>query len=135
MSSRQLQKLSAPRAAPLGEAGQAALEGVAVQVGQAGQADGVALISRLRRDAGADLRDQPATCPIRAPAGPIPGAAAPIQTTGPSWRTLLMIGRHGAAQGKCAPMNATPAWLNVQRGTAPLLLCMPHTGTSIPAGD
>lgn len=29
-------------------------------------------------------------------------------------------------------MNSTSAWLNVQRGTAPLLLCMPHTGTSIP---
>ena len=30
-------------------------------------------------------------------------------------------------------MNAPSAWLSVQRGTAPLLLCMPHTGTGIPA--
>ncbi|HYM29195.1 MAG TPA: N-formylglutamate deformylase [Steroidobacteraceae bacterium] len=30
-------------------------------------------------------------------------------------------------------MNSTSAWLNVQRGTAPLLLCMPHTGTNVPA--
>jgi N-formylglutamate deformylase len=31
------------------------------------------------------------------------------------------------------PMDDIPAsWLSVQRGTAPLLLCMPHTGTVIP---
>ncbi len=28
-----------------------------------------------------------------------------------------------------APPNA---WLTIRRGAAPLLLCMPHTGTSIP---
>jgi N-formylglutamate deformylase len=28
--------------------------------------------------------------------------------------------------------NSTPAWLTVRRGSAPLLLCMPHTGTDIP---
>ena len=27
----------------------------------------------------------------------------------------------------------SPPWLNVRRGNAPLLLCMPHTGTQIPA--
>ena len=27
---------------------------------------------------------------------------------------------------------APPAWLTVQQGSAPLLLCMPHTGTTIP---
>jgi formiminoglutamase len=27
----------------------------------------------------------------------------------------------------------SPPWLNVRRGNAPLLLCMPHTGTQLPA--
>jgi N-formylglutamate deformylase len=27
-----------------------------------------------------------------------------------------------------------PSWLSVQRGSAPLVLCMPHTGTDIPPG-
>src|ERR1700733_12068038 len=29
--------------------------------------------------------------------------------------------------------KAEPPWLTVRRGAAPLLLCMPHTGTEIPA--
>ena len=29
-------------------------------------------------------------------------------------------------------MHETPSWLSVQRGAAPLLLCMPHTGTTLP---
>src|SRR5579862_8700329 len=32
------------------------------------------------------------------------------------------------------PEESPSAWLSVRRGTAPLLLCMPHTGTHIPPG-
>src|SRR3989440_9007689 len=65
---------------------------------------------------------------------PNPAAAARIQTTGSPWRTLLMIGRHHAAEGGFAPVleESSAPWLTVQRGSAPLLLCMPHTGTHIP---
>ena len=28
--------------------------------------------------------------------------------------------------------ESSAPWLTVRRGSAPLLLCMPHTGTSIP---
>lgn len=30
-------------------------------------------------------------------------------------------------------MNATPSWLEVHRGTAPLIVSLPHTGTDLPA--
>src|SRR2546423_10138566 len=65
---------------------------------------------------------------------PSPAAAARIQTTGSPWRTLLMIGRHHAAEGGFAPVleESSAPWLTVQRASAPLLLCMPHTGTHIP---
>src|ERR1700724_3429275 len=45
-----------------------------------------------------------------------------------------MIGQHDAAAGGSAPMieESSVPWLTVRRGSVPLLLCMPHTGTSIP---
>ena len=49
IASRQVQKLSSAGAAALGQPGHAALEGVAVQVGQAGERDGVALVAGSRR--------------------------------------------------------------------------------------
>jgi N-formylglutamate deformylase len=30
-------------------------------------------------------------------------------------------------------MSATPSWLSIERGSAPLIVSMPHTGTEIPA--
>jgi N-formylglutamate deformylase len=45
-----------------------------------------------------------------------------------------MIGQVDAAAGGFAPMieESSAPWLTVRRGSVPLLLCMPHTGTSIP---
>jgi N-formylglutamate deformylase len=47
---------------------------------------------------------------------------------------LLMIGGNDAAgTGSRGMQDAPPnAWLTIRRGSAPLLLCMPHTGTHIP---
>ncbi len=46
-----------------------------------------------------------------------------------------MIGGGAVSCGAVAMSDdeSQPSWLQVQRGTAPLLLCMPHTGTEIPA--
>jgi N-formylglutamate deformylase len=45
-----------------------------------------------------------------------------------------MIGSGGGRGIGTMAAERRPSWLSVQGGSAPLLLCMPHTGTDIPPG-
>ena len=100
MTSRQVQKLSSPGPAPLGQARHAALEGVAVQVRQAGQADGVARRPPApAATPGRDGRDQAVLDRTRTSVGPAVrqqrvGEARCSVTVRGSWSALRLRKPH-----------------------------------------